>query len=42
MQVSAAYWDGLNDDGERVSSGVYFYVLFTDKYALSRKMVILK
>ena len=38
----AAYWDGRNDFGERVSSGFYFYHLKTDTMSLLRKMVILK
>ena len=35
----AAYWDGTNDTGEKVSSGIYFYQLQTDKTFLLRKMV---
>ena len=38
----AAYWDGRNDVGERVASGVYFYQLETDNLSLLRKMVILE
>ena len=38
----AAYWDGRNDVGERVASGIYFYQLQTDNVSLLRKMVILK
>ena len=38
----AAYWDGRNDLGERVATGVYFYQLQTDDMSLMRKMVILK
>ena len=38
----AAHWDGLNDAGERVASGVYFYQLQADNVSLLRKMVILK
>ena len=38
----AAYWDGRNDVGERVASGVYFYQLQADNLSLLRKMVILK
>ncbi len=38
----AAYWDGRNDLGERVSTGVYFYQLQADELSLLRKMVILK
>ena len=38
----AAYWDGRNDFGERVASGIYFYQLQTDNMSLLRKMLILK
>ena len=38
----AAYWDGCNDIGEKVSSGIYFYQFQTDNVSLLRKMVILK
>jgi hypothetical protein len=30
----AAYWDGKNDAGEPVSSGVYFFTLFVDGQAV--------
>jgi len=38
----AAYWDGKNDVGERVASGIYFYQLQADQLSFQRKMVILK
>jgi len=38
----AAYWDGRNDVGERVASGIYFYQLQADNLSLLRKMLILK
>ena len=38
----AVYWDGRNEKGESVSSGVYFYTLNTDTYTQTRRMVILK
>ena len=38
----AVYWDGRNQNGEPVSSGVYFYTLNTDTYTQTRRMVILK
>ena len=38
----AAYWNGCNDFGERVASGVYFYQLQADTVSPLRKMVILK
>ncbi len=37
-----ARWNGLNESGESVSSGVYFYVLRTGQVTLSRKLVLLK
>ena len=38
----AAYWDGRNEFGEPVASGVYFYQLQTNEISSLRKMVILK
>ena len=38
----AAYWDGKNDFGEEVASGVYFYTLTTGYYSATRKMLIVK
>ena len=39
---TAAYWDGRNNLGEQVASGVYFYSLHTPKFSATRKMLILK
>ena len=39
---SAAYWDGKNETGEHVSSGIYFYSLQTATFSATRRMVILK
>ena len=38
----AAYWDGRNDLGEQVSSGVYFYQLSTPSEHQVKRMVIVK
>ena len=38
----AAYWDGRNDLGEQVSSGVYFYELSTPSGSQMKRMVIVK
>ena len=38
----AIYWDGRNEVGEGVASGVYFYHLSAGDYSATRKMVILK
>ena len=41
-QSKAIHWDGRNEFGERVGSGVYFYYLSAGDYSATRKMVILK
>ncbi|MBM3239148.1 T9SS type A sorting domain-containing protein [Candidatus Poribacteria bacterium] len=41
-KAKSAYWDGTNDLGERVASGIYVYHLEAGKFSASRKMVILK
>ena len=38
----AIYWNGRNEFGEQVVSGVYFYHLSAENYSATRKMVILK
>ena len=38
----AAHWDGKNESGESVASGVYFYVFKAGKYTAMRKMLIRK
>jgi len=38
----AAYWDGRNEAGERVSSGVYFYSIKAGDLTDTRKMVIMR
>ena len=37
----AAYWDGKNEIGEPVASGVYFYTLTAGNFTATRKMVIM-
>ena len=41
-QSRAAYWDGRNDLGEQVSSGIYFYQLSTPSGHQMKRMVIVK
>ena len=43
-QHRAAHWDGRNEHGERVASGIYFYELVTDGTPLPviQKMLIVK
>ena len=38
----AAHWDGRNESGEPVASGVYFYQLATPSFRDLRRLVILK
>ena len=38
----AAYWDGRNQRGESVASGIYFYTLKTSEFTATRKMLIRK
>ena len=41
-RMKAAYWDGNNQFGEGVASGVYFYHLSAGDFSATRKMLILK
>ena len=38
----AAYWNGKNELGESVASGVYFYTLTAGDFTATRKMLIMK
>ena len=38
----AIYWDGRNEFGEQVGSGVYFYHLSAGDFSATRRMLILK
>ncbi len=41
-KTRAAYWDGRNELGERVASGVYVYQLVTSTFKQMKRMVSLK
>ena len=38
----AAYWDGRNQLGEPLASGLYFYTLTAGEFTATRRMLILK
>jgi flagellar hook assembly protein FlgD len=41
-RTKAAYWDGKNEAGEKVASGIYFYQLYAGDFSSIRRMLILK
>ena len=41
-QDRAAHWDGRNESGEEVSSGIYFYSLQSSHFLVVRKLTILR
>ena len=41
-RARAAYWDGKNQLGEHVASGVYFYTLTAGDFTATRKLLIAK
>jgi hypothetical protein len=38
----AVHWDGRNENGEKVASGVYFYQLWMRDFSSTRRMLIVK
>jgi len=42
IRTKAAKWDGRDDLGEKVASGVYFYILKAGEFSATRKMLIVK
>lgn len=36
------YWNGKDDKGNKVASGVYFYRIETPKYSETRKMILMR
>jgi hypothetical protein len=41
-QEQAAYWDGRDNQGYSMASGVYFYVLQTENFTATRKMLLIR
>jgi hypothetical protein len=42
VKERAAYWNGRNDKGERIASGVYFYHIQSGPFHATKRMVIVK
>jgi flagellar hook assembly protein FlgD len=40
--VRSIRWNGCNDKGERVSSGVYFYKMEAGDFTATHKMLVLR
>jgi hypothetical protein len=38
----SAYWDGKNESGEEVSSGIYFYIIRAGDFVTTKKFVIIR
>lgn len=38
----SAVWNGTDDSGKAVSSGIYFYIMQSDDYRSAKKMILLK
>jgi len=41
-QNRSAYWDGKNESGESVASGLYFYTIQAGEFNATKKMIIRK
>jgi hypothetical protein len=38
----AAYWDGRNEHGEKVASGVYYYSIYAGDFSDVRKLILVE
>jgi len=38
----AAYWDGKNEAGEKVASGIYFYTIHAGNFTSTKRMILVK
>ncbi len=41
-KAEAAYWNGRNEAGEKVASGIYYYTITAGNFSATRKMVVTK
>ncbi len=40
--MNSVYWDGKNENGESVTSGLYFYKLEVEGFSTSKKMILMR
>jgi flagellar hook assembly protein FlgD len=38
----AAYWDGKDENGQHVSSGIYFYNIKAGSFTATKKLIVLE
>jgi len=36
------FWEGTNDNNQKVSSGIYFYKMKSGNYSSTKKMILMK
>ena len=41
-RATAVYWDGKDENGQHVSSGIYFYNIKAGSFTATKKMIVLK
>jgi hypothetical protein len=41
-KATAAHWDGTNEVGERVTSGIYYYSIRAGNFSATKKMVVIE
>ena len=42
LKKSSVFWDGLNEQGQKVPSGIYIYQIEADSLTKSKRMVIVR
>jgi hypothetical protein len=40
--MHSVVWNGMDDNGQSVSSGIYYYKMYAGKYSSTRKMILMK
>ncbi len=41
-KTKSAYWDGMDENGQKVSSGIYFYTIKAGNFLATKKMIVRK